>query len=309
LSSLYDGGSQEIEAKPYYSVALTKRKLNKPLEAIVAVREQLAKFPHDYEGTLLLATMQAEDTKDLPSAEITLNQFCEWEKAPPKQVAATLTLLADWHLKFAQDTDSARAALERIIAKFPGTPLAAAAAQRIAHLEGAGKILLAAHDRRPVIVPEGVASAGLRETLQDLAPEETAPENHVADLLKHLEQHPFDNEARERLAILYATHFQRLDLATMELQQLIERPGQPARNVAHWLNLLADLQVHSGADYEVVRPTLEKIIEMFPDLPVAQLARSRLGRLRLEIKGHGAGPESKKLGVYEQDIGLKSRLS
>ena len=91
LTSLYDGGDQEVEPKPYYSAALFKRKSNKPLEAIVAVREQLAKFPNDYEGVLLLAAIQAEDTKDLPSAEITLNHFCDAENAPPKQVAAALT--------------------------------------------------------------------------------------------------------------------------------------------------------------------------------------------------------------------------
>jgi len=308
IASLYDGGKVEIESKPYYSIALAKRKLNHPLEAIVAVREQLAKFPHDYEGVLLLATIQAEDTKDLPSAEITLNHFCDWEKAPPKQVAAALTLLADWHLKFAQDTDSARTALEKIIAKFPGTALAAAAAQRIAHLGGVEKILLSAHDRRPVVVPEGLPSAGLRGTLRDLAPAEIAPEKLAADFVKQLEQHPLDTEAREKLAILYATHYHRLDLAAQELKQLAGQPDQPARHVAHWLNLLADLQIRAGADYDTVRPTLEKIIESFPDLPAAELARSRLNHLKLEIKGQAAASENKKLGTYEQDIGLKPGL-
>ncbi len=66
LASLYDGGREEIEPKPYYSVALSKRKLNRPFEAIAAVREQLAKFPNDFEGISLLASIQAEDTKDLP---------------------------------------------------------------------------------------------------------------------------------------------------------------------------------------------------------------------------------------------------
>src|SRR6185312_8301933 len=88
FGSLYDGGKTEIEPKPFYSIAHAQRKKNKPLEAIVAVREQLAKFPNDYEGVMLLAAIQAEDTKDLVSAEMTLNHFCEWEKAPPKQIAA-----------------------------------------------------------------------------------------------------------------------------------------------------------------------------------------------------------------------------
>ena len=79
---MYDGGDEEIEPKPYYSIALSKRKLNRPLEAIVEIRKQLAKFPNDYEGVALLANIQAEDMKDLPGAEITFNNFCNSPTTP-----------------------------------------------------------------------------------------------------------------------------------------------------------------------------------------------------------------------------------
>ena len=305
IASLYDGGREEIEPKPLYSIALSKRKLNRPLEAVVAVREQLAKFPSDFEGVSLLATMQAEDMKDLQSAEITFDHFCNLPDAPDKQVAAAWTQMADWHLKLAQDSDSARASLEKIIAKYPDTGLSLAAAQRIAHLDGTVKQLLAPHDRRAMFLPEGVKNAGLRASMADLVPEETSPETLAAELVKHLELHPLDAEARERLAIIYARHYKRLDLATLELKQLAEQPNQPHKLVAHWMNLLADLQIHGGADYETVRDTLLKIVEMFPDLPVAQIARSRLDRLKLEFKGQSKPPENKTLGVFEQNIGLK----
>ena len=304
IGSLYDGGKEEVEPKPYYSVAITKRKLNKPFEAIVAVREQLAKFPDDFEGVMLLAGIQAEDTQDLPGAEITFNHFCGRPDAPPLQVAAAFTQLADWHLKLAQDADSARAALEKIIARFPGTPLAAQAAQRIAHLGGTEKILLAAHDRQATFLPAGVNNIGLLDSSAHLIPEEADPAQLAGEYVKHLEQHPLDTEVREKLAIIYARHYQRLDLATLELAQLINEPNQPPKRVAHWLNLLADLQIHSGADYETVRDTLEKILERFPGLPVADLAQSRLNRLKLEIRGKKETPDV-KLGVYEQNIGLK----
>lgn len=304
IGSLYDGGNEEIEPKPYYSIALSKRKLNRPLEAIVAIREQLAKFPNDYEGVVLLANIQAEDMKDLASAEITFNHFCDSPGAPPKQVAAALTQLADWHLKLAQDADSARTTLEKIIAKYPDSELSLAAAQRIARLGGAEKILLAAHDRQPVFVPAGVKNIGLLDSSEHLIPAETDPEKLVADYVKHLEQHPLDAEARERLAVIYARHYHRLDLATLELEQLIGQPEQQARCVAHWLNLLADLQIHGGADYEAARATLERIGERFPDLPVAEMARTRVGRLKLELKSQKETP-GVKLGVYEQNIGLK----
>jgi tetratricopeptide (TPR) repeat protein len=305
ITSLFDGGNTPLEPKPYYSIAIAKRKRNKPLESIVIIRQQLARFPNDFEGIMLLANIQAEDLKDLPSAEITLNHFCEWEKAPPRQVSAALAQIADWYLKYFQDASSAGAALQRVVDKYPGTELALAARERIAHLAGTGKTLLAAQTRQPVVVAEGVKNVGLLESSAHLVPVETSPAELAAGYVQQLKDHPDDTEAREKLAILYATHYRRLDLATIELEQMIEEPKHVPKRIAHWLNLLADLQVRGGADYDTARATLEKIIERFPDFAVADLARSRLAHLKLEFKGLGK-TEEKTLGVYEQNVGLKS---
>ena len=304
FGSLYTGGDEPPEPKPCYSAAQAKRMRREFLEAIVAIREQLAHFPNDMEGIMLLATIQAEDLKDLPAAEMTLNHFCDRPDAPPKQVAAAMNQLADWHIRLAQDFDSARAALEKIITRFPDTELLLQAAQRIAHLAGTEKQLLASFDRHPMAVPEGIESVGLLTSSEHLRPAEMDPAQLAAVHVKHLEQHPLDTEVREKLAIIYANHYKRLDLATLELNQLIEQPNQPVKHVAHWLNLLADLQVRLGTDYETVRQTLEKIVERFPDLSAAELARTRLDRLKLELKGKKETP-GVKLGVYEQNIGLK----
>src|SRR6516165_7972009 len=136
LTGLYDGGIEPPEPRPYYSIAQARRRRREFLEAVVAVREQLAKFPNDFEGVMLLASIQAEDLQDLSSAEITLNHFCDQPNPPPRQFAAAMNHLADWHIKLAQDFDAARAALEKINARFPDTELSLQAAQRIAHLGG-----------------------------------------------------------------------------------------------------------------------------------------------------------------------------
>ena len=304
LTGLYDGSDEPPVPKPYYSIARSLRMKGKFLEAVVEIRKQLARFPNDFEGVILLAGIQAENLQDLPGAEITLNHFCDRPGAPPKQVAAAMNHLADWQLKLTQDADSARAALERIVARFPDTELALLAAQRIAHLGGSEDILLAAHDRQPLAMPEGVKNIGLLESSKHLRPAEIDPAQLAADYVKHLTQHPLDTEVREKLAIIYADHYQRLDMATGELEQLIEEPNQPSKRVAHWLNLLADLQIRHGADYDTVRGTLEKIVDRFPDLAVAEMARTRLGRLKFEVKAHQATPDV-KLGIYEQNLGLK----
>jgi len=307
LTSLYDGGNEPPEPKPYYSIAQARRQRRDFLQAVVAVREQLAKFPNDFEGVMLLAGIQAEDLQDLPSAEITLNHFCDQPNPPPKQFAAAMNQLADWNIKLEQDFDSARGALERISARFPDTELSLAAAQRVAHLGGTEKVVLASLDRQPMAVPEGVKNIGLLHSSEHLRPEEADPTKLAAAYVKHLEQHPLDTEAREKLAVIYAEHYQRLDLAEGELNQLIDTPNQPAKRVAHWLNLLADLQIQQGADYDAVRGTLERIIERFPDFAAGELARARLGRLKLELKGRKE-TSGVKLGIYERNIGLKSNL-
>jgi len=304
FSSLYDGGNEQIEPKPYYSMAMGKRKRDQPLEAIVEIRKQLAKFPNDFQGITLLANIQAEDLKDLQSAEITFNHFCDQPDAPPKQVAAALTQLADWHLKIGVDVDSARAILQKLIDRYPGTEIALAAEQRIAHLGGAEKILLAHHDRQNIAVPEGVNNIGLLDSSAFLQPQEIEPGKLAAAHLKHLEAHPHDSEVREKLAKIYARDFKRLDLATLELAQLINEPRHSPKQVAAWLNLLANFQIDLGADVATVRETLEKIVERFPDLPVAEVAHRRLALLNLEFKGKEKTPDV-KLGVYEQNIGLK----
>jgi tetratricopeptide (TPR) repeat protein len=304
LTNVFDGGNEPPEPKPLYSIAQTKRKRGKYLEAVVEIRRQLDRFPNDFEGVMLLAGIQAEDLQDLPGAEVTLNHFCSRPVAPPQQVAAAMNQLADWHLKLAQDADSARAALENITTRFPDTGLALLAAQRIAHLGGAEELLLAAHDRQPVAMPEGVKNVGLLESAAHLVPAETGPAKLAAAYVKHLELHPRDTEIREKLAVIYADHYQRLDLAAGELEQLIEEPNQPAKRVARWLNLLADLQIRCGADYDTVRRTLEKIGERFPNGSVAELARMRLNSLKLELKGKTPS-QAVKLGVYEQNLGLK----
>ena len=304
ISSLFDGGNEPPEKKPFYSIAMTKRNRGKPQEAVMEIRRQLDQFPNDFEGVMLLARVQAEDLADLSGAETTLNQFSDSKGAPMIQVAAAYTQLADWHMKISGDADAARAALQKIITRFPDTESALQAEQRIAHLVEAEKMILAQQDRKTYEVQEGVKNIGLLDSTEFLKPKEVEPGKLAAVYVKHLEAHPHDIEVREKLALSYARDFKRLDLATMELAQLINEPKHKPKQVAHWLNMLANLQVELGADIDTVRATLLKIVERFPDLPISDLAQRRLARLENEFKGLRQS-SSVKMGEYEQNIGLK----
>jgi outer membrane protein assembly factor BamD (BamD/ComL family) len=302
IGSLFTGGGAPPAPQPYYSIAETKRKQHKFKEAIYEVQRQLEKFPTDVTGQMLLASIQAENLDDLPAAQITIERLCHQPGHTPAQIANAFNALADWHLKL-QDADAARAALEQIIVRFPDTEQAQLAAQRIAHV-ASKETLLAAHEHKPIPLRHGVEDIGLLKESSSLRKLEPDPAELAGQLVKHLEQHPLDNEAREKLAMIYAEHYQRLDLATNELDQLIADPNQPGREVARWLNVLADLQVKYGADYDAIRGTLQRIIDLFPELAAAQLAQQRIELLRLELKGKEKS-QVVKLGSYEKDLGLK----
>jgi hypothetical protein len=206
-------------------------------------------------------------------------------------------------MQVGHDLEAAKRALEKILELLPDSEFSAGAAQRIAHLASA-EMLLETLEPRKFAVPEGVQNVGLLTVTDHLKPLEGDPQKAAAEYVKHLEQHPLDTEAREKLAVIYAGHYGRIDLATGELEQLIAQPNQPSRLAVHWLNLLADLQIQAGADYDTVRHTLQRIIDLNPQLASAELARNRLAHLKLELKAKDKGT-AVKMGTYEQNIGLK----
>ena len=77
--------------------------------------------------------------------------------------------------------------------------------------------------------------------------------------------------------------------------------------MVHWLNVLADLQVLYSGNYDTVRQTLQRIVDLYPNSPGAEMALSRLNHLKLELKGKEKG-QTVALGSYEQDVGLKRGL-
>jgi hypothetical protein len=303
LTSMYDGGDIPPEPRPAYSVAQARQKQGRYQEAAVEIRAQLARFPNDFEGHMLLAQLQAENLNDLRGAEATIEELVAQPGHAPCNVAFALYSLADWHLKHARDPAAARLALERILELLPDSEFALGAAQRIAHLADA-ETLRKAKEPEAIAVPEGVQNVGLLRESPGIGPMDKDAATLANEYIKQLEQHPLDTEAREKLAILYLDHYGRLDLATGELEQLITMPHQPHRLVVHWLNLLADLQIRAGESYETVRDTLQRIIDLDTGLASASNAQSRIALLKLELKAKQKS-QTVKLGSYEQNIGLK----
>ena len=282
LASMFDGGSEEIEPQPMYSIAEARRKQGKCHEALFEVHQQLAKFPTDFTGQMMAAEIQAENMNDLPGAEVTVHRICSQKKHAPKNIAYALNTLADWHLKYDQDLEAARTALEKIIETFPETDLAQNAANRIAHL-GSSQLLAQTRERPKIVLKPGVENLGLLKDQSALQPKEKDFKVEAAELVQHLDAFPRDTEARERLAVIYGEDYGRLDFATEQLEQLINQPAESPRHVARWLNLLADLQIRCTGETALAKETLQQIIERFPNQSFAELAQQRLMTLSLEL--------------------------
>jgi len=303
VTTAIDGGDVPMDAQPLYSAAETKRRNGHPQEAMALVREQLEEFPGDFPGVMLLASILAEDLNDLPGAQLALERWMEGPAATPQGKASALTTLADWHLQFAQDPEAARAALERIVKEFPDTPISHQTAQRLAHLPTV-EYLMAAGKAATVNLRPGEKDLGLRKNYTGPVAAEPDWDALAEECVKQLEKHPADTATREKLAVLYAEHFHRLDLATDQLEQLIAFPNETPRHIVEWLNLLADLQIRIGKDLAGAEATLRRIAERFPHLAQAELALARLASLQGEMKG-GHTAQVKTMGRYEKDLGLK----
>jgi tetratricopeptide (TPR) repeat protein len=302
LTDALDGGAPDGEKRPFYFIAEGKRRKGLYHEAAAEVRKQLQIFPGDYEGYMKLAAIQMENLQDLQSATATLEEFLSLPDRAPTEVISVLHMLADWQLQFARDAAAATATLKRIIDTFPGTPMAHAAEQRIAHLGQADETHRARHEGK-FVVKQGERDLGLR-TAAFHAPVGEEPMARAQALVSHLEAHPTDTDAREQLAMLYAEGFQRMDLAADQLEQLIAIPSESPKHVAHWLNLLATLQIKFAQDLRAAESALHRIIEKFPGGALAVVATSRLATLQAELKpAQKTAP--KALGTYEKNLGLK----
>lgn len=293
FTSLFDGGDEAIEPQPLYSPAINKMRKGEYQAAAFHIKQELMKFPNDFKGQHMLAQLQAQHLNDLAGAQVVIEHLINQPGHEPQNIVFALNELAEWQLKYGQDLEAARATLEKIVARFPGSDAAHHAQQRIAHL-GTTESLLAPHDRRKLVVRPGPQNLGLMKDQSAFAAPQEDPVARADAYVKHLEENPFDHETREKLAWMYAEHFQRLDLALEQMEQLAADAAQPPRQRIRCLNTIADMQVKFGRDLEAARAALQRIIDLNPNSASAETARNRMDRLPLEIKASGQ-PHSIKM--------------
>jgi TolA-binding protein len=281
IGNLFDGGDEEPEAKPFYSIAIGQRMKGNYPAAIAEIQAQLEKFPNDYEGHLLLAGIQAECLRDMSAAETTVEKLAVLPELPPEKVAAALNALADWQWKIKGDSEAARRHLERIVQSFPETPVAKLARQRLAH---PAENFNPSGERAGIVLRTGEKDLGLRGGIVDIRPPEKTPAVETEELVARLKEHPADWEAREKLALLYAERFQRIDLASQQFELLIAQADVTPKQTSQWLRQLADMQIRFGHDTAAAHKTYQRIIDRFPGSAFAVWAHTSQIYLRPQPK-------------------------
>lgn len=302
LTGALTGGKEEVEPRPYYFRARAHRKKGELSVALAEIDAELQKFPMDWEGTSLKAEILVQDQKDVPAALGVLMAFEAQSELPKAALNNSRFLRADLLQNTVLDLPGAVAVLETIVQDGPNSEAGRIAGQRIAHMaaprdsgEPTAPISLIRHQER----------VGLRKDLGASLRVEADPNSEARDLVQKLEQHPLDWESRERLALLYAESFQKTSLAVLELRTLVDSPNQPERRVVAWLNRIADIHLQAEiAEEPLARAALEEILTRYPGSTWAEQASQRLALLGRSARAK-IPTATLKIGVYEQNIGLK----
>lgn len=270
LGDMIDGGKEQVKPQPFYTHAEARRMAGDIPGAVAAVREQLEKFPSDFDGRMRLATLLAEDSEDLPGALAVIEDTLQLQGIEPGQISYALNTAADWHLKFARDAESARLAVERITTLAAGTNAALRAQQRLANFT-TQETIEREDNRKEIVIPESDRKLGLKRK-KFAAPEKLDINAEEARLRGRLAKNANDWTAREELARLYVEQFEFYERGLQELEILITTPRQPQREVVRWLHQRADWQVKLFNDVEGGRATLKRIQTLYPKTAAAERA-------------------------------------
>ncbi len=297
-----DGGNAGSKKEPLYSMALALRNRSEPHKAIEAIAEQLEEFPYDFEGMMLMAEIEAHDLKSMPAARETLEELLEKGSFPKGRKSYILTTLADWELELARDAERARAAFLRIVNMFPGSEIARKAEKRLMRLPS--NSALADRDVTHIHMLPSQRSAADQAAMSAAGAADFEAE--AANLTRRLTEQPGDDEARERLAEIYARHYQRVDMAADQLEQLIRDPRQPREDTVRRLNQLARYYINHALDGDAAKVCLHRIVNMFPGTSSAELAHVELQTIP-STETLRRKPEAIPMVEAEKDLGLKRR--
>ena len=261
---------------PMYARAVAKMKFGKYSEAEWEIIRELERSEDDFEGWMMMADLYANHFHDLAEAEQTVLEICDQPRTTISQLSVALHRLADWHLKFAEDPDAARRALQIICDRLRGTHLARMAQLRINQLPATAEELHEQHSAQPIPLP------ALGDSLDEPpAPAETEIDYDQAmematACVERLKHDPNNVPAREKLARIFSERLNQAERGIEQITELLNMPDQPEAKRAEWLSLSAAWHIRYQHDLDAGQKLLERVIREFPESPQAFAARRRI---------------------------------
>ncbi len=266
---------------PSYSRAIVKLNYGQYDEAEKEVIRELEEFEDDFDGWMMLAELYATQFNDLPGADQTVRDLCAQPKTTPVQISIALHRLADWQLKHGRDPVAARAALEEICARMPGTHLERMARQRANQLPATRAELEARDAGQPMTLPHIPDES---ETLAFRALSREQAMSEAREAVEALQKNPDDVEAREEFARVLADNLGEADTAVEQIELLLIMPNQPVEKRGHWLLLLAAWHLRHKNDPDRARLLYEEVVRDFGTTPAAFAAQRRLRLLEMQMR-------------------------
>ena len=303
--------------KPEYGIATARRKRGQYLEAIEAVEAQLAKYPGNFDGLMLKATIEAENLGDLTAAAATIQETLGDDQGQLNyRLPVALNKMAEWQLTIAGDSDAARRTLQQIRTALPNSQASQLAAQRLASLDSSEEGESAAVDFNESYQKLVEESAQKDDFTSPLELPKAIELNHqqvhekaFQTCLSRVEMHPDSISNREELAALYLGEGKDPAMALKQYEYLLVLSGTTIHQQTAWLNKIADIQLKSGELYVTIRATLERIIALDPRAAPAARAQQRISYLPIELRSANRKTKRLKLGSYDDELGLKNNYN
>jgi hypothetical protein len=183
--------------------------------------------------------------------------------------------LADWQMEIGMNPAAARAALDLLIQRAPGSHVAHMAELRLKQMPRTREDLLELRSRKPIRLPalREHFSAPIADTSASSKQEATIEANRMSDRLR---ENPNDFNARERLAILLAEKLGQVNVGIEQLRLMINMPEANAEQAAKWVAQIATWERHFNKNESKFRTLLAEILRLYPKTTSALSAQRQL---------------------------------
>lgn len=265
--------AEEPPPRPTYDRAMGQMNFGKYQAAEWELISQLEKREDDFKGWIMLAELYARQHKNIEDAARVILDICQNPNTQPAEISVACHTLADWQMELAGNPEGAKAALELLCRKLPGTHFATMAQQRIKQLPRS------AEEFEETKKPKRIRLPALREEMGDSDHHKKSKAEASLEanrLVEKLTDDPNDVVLREKLAGVLAADLGKADLGIEQLGMLIEMPDTTNEQKAKWLGQIAAWQLELKKDEAKYEAMLKEIIEKYPQTSHAFAAQRRL---------------------------------